>query len=294
MNAYDLFDFFSRGVRGFFLAAAMISAALLIRLELWPVDYGLQYVTFFPAVALTAVIAGFWPGIFSMSIGLIFATFILTKPYYSFSIEALQNGLLSDTVFSLDGLVVCFSIESMHKYRKKFSRQLEVSMKEHETSERTRRHLKSIFDNVLEGIVSIDEHGIVETINKAGTEMFGYSESEVVGKNVSILMPDHHGRQHDAFLHDYSISGKKNVIGFWRELEGRRRDGTVFPLELSVCEIGRERKFTGILRDITERKAQEEIIRHLAHHDPLTGMPNRNLLFDRLQLLLAMAKRERT
>ena len=103
---------------------ALMCVALLARLAMAPIDAGLQYVTFFPAVTLSVVIGGFWPGIFATFIGLMLATYFFTTPFYSFSSEALQTSFWSNMVFLLDGVVVCVSIEGMHRYRAKYAAEL--------------------------------------------------------------------------------------------------------------------------------------------------------------------------
>ena len=108
----------------FLIAIALMGTALLVRMMIAPVDAGLQYVTFFPAVTLAAVVGGLWPGIFTTVIGLALATFIFTPPYYSVSIESIQASFWSNIVFLTDGIIVCSSIEAMHRYRAKYAIEL--------------------------------------------------------------------------------------------------------------------------------------------------------------------------
>ena len=112
------------GAFNYLAALALIGIALLVRMKLASVDVGLQYVTFFPAVTLAAVVGGLWPGIFATMLGLCLATFIFTAPYYSFSIEAIKNAMGSNLVFLIDGVIVCSSIEAMHRYRARYSAEL--------------------------------------------------------------------------------------------------------------------------------------------------------------------------
>jgi len=155
---------------------------------------------------------------------------------------------------------------------------------------------RAVMDTAAEGIVIIDERGAVESFNRAAEHMFGYEVREVIGRNVKILMPELHASAHDGYIARYLRTGEAHVIGQPRELSALRKDGTEFPIELNVTEIrlmGDERCFTGILRDITERKQAEERIKALAHYDSLTGLPNRALFYDRLRQAIGLAKRDR-
>lgn len=116
--------------------------------------------------------------------------------------------------------------------------------------------VRSIVETVVEGIVTIDERGTVETFNQAAARIFGYASEEVCGRNVKMLMPEPYHSRHDGFIRRYLDTGDPHVIGKGREVEGKRKDGSTFPLHLSVGEFssGGVRHFTGILRDITESR----------------------------------------
>jgi PAS domain S-box-containing protein len=128
-----------------------------------------------------------------------------------------------------------------------------------DSEERTR----SIVNNVLDGIVTIDEQGMVKTFNPAAEKIFGYHASDVIGRDVKLLMPESHQASHTAGLANYLQTGESRLIGRMVEVVGRRRDGSTFPLELSLGEfrLGPVRYFTGIIRDITHRKHAEEELR---------------------------------
>ena len=119
--------------------------------------------------------------------------------------------------------------------------------------------LKAILENVVDGIITIDEVGIVQTYNPAAENIFGYSPEETIGKNVRMLMPEPYRREHDQYLDNYLKSGIAKIIGIGREVVGLRKDGSEFPLELGISEAWLEdrRIFTGIVRDISERKQME-------------------------------------
>ncbi len=117
----------------------------------------------------------------------------------------------------------------------------------------------AILDNTVDGIITIEEHGIVESFNHAAEQIFGYTAEEVIGRNIKMLQPEPYHSEHDGYLHNYLSTGKKKIIGIGREVVGLRKDGTTFPLDLAVSEvlINGNRIFTGIIRDITERKQAE-------------------------------------
>ncbi len=123
--------------------------------------------------------------------------------------------------------------------------------------------LRAILENAADGIITIDEQGIVESFNPAAVGMFGYAAEEIIGQSVSLLMPSPHREEHHRHLSRYCAGGTSKVIGIRREEMGRRADGSVFPMDLSVSELqlsGR-RIFSGIVRDITTRKQAEQAVK---------------------------------
>ncbi len=123
--------------------------------------------------------------------------------------------------------------------------------------------MEAILTAAVDGIISIDEGGVVQSMNPAGERLFGYAADEVVGRNVNMLMPGPYREEHDGYVGRYLATGEKKIIGVGREVVGLRKDGTTFPMDLSVAEarLGRGRIFVGILRDITERKRVEASLR---------------------------------
>ncbi len=122
--------------------------------------------------------------------------------------------------------------------------------------------LQSILNTVVDPLIVIDSEGVIETFNPAAERVFGYQASEVMHRNVSLLMPLPTRKEHDGYLHRYGKTREPRVIGNGRDIEAQRKDGSVFPAELSVSEMwvqGRQ-KFTGIVRDISARKAAEEAL----------------------------------
>jgi len=120
--------------------------------------------------------------------------------------------------------------------------------------------LRSVMEAAVDGIITIGGNGIVQSANAAAAELFGYSVDEMTGRNVSTLMPEPHRAAHDGYLAEYSRTGRAAIIGVGREVEGLRKDGTVFPMDLSVGEasVAGATLFTWIVRDISDRKAAQE------------------------------------
>jgi len=148
---------------------------------------------------------------------------------------------------------------------------------------------RSIVESASEGVIVIDERGAIETFNRGAQRIFGYSPEEIIGRKIKLLIPSSRQEDPDGTLGGLLDMGGEEMIGIDREVEGRRKDGSVFPLELSVNEVqfGGRRLFTGVLRDITDRKLTEERLKYLAHYDAVTGLPNRVLFMDRLNQTLA-------
>lgn len=125
--------------------------------------------------------------------------------------------------------------------------------------------LEAIIDNAIDGIITIDHAGLVESINPAALTLFGYSPEEVIGNNISMLMPEPDRGQHDGYIHNYQVTGKKKIIGIGREVRGLRKDGTTFPFRLAVSEVFYKDKniFTGFIHDVTkEREAEDQLRQH--------------------------------
>ena len=125
------------------------------------------------------------------------------------------------------------------------------------------RRFEALLNAAVDSIVVIDHRGVIETINRAAEKMFGYRTDEIVGRNVSMLMPEPFRHEHDRYLANYLETGEARIIGKGREAVGLRRDGSTFPLDLSIGEIrdANSPRFVGILRDITARKGVEKALR---------------------------------
>ena len=120
--------------------------------------------------------------------------------------------------------------------------------------------LRAVLDAAVDGVITIDERGTVESANPAAEKLFGYSSSEMIGHNVNMLMPSPYREEHDGYLANYSRTGERKIIGIGRVVDGRRKDGATFPVYLAVSEVsfGHRRIFTGFVHDLTNLKRAEE------------------------------------
>lgn len=126
-----------------------------------------------------------------------------------------------------------------------------------------RARTSAIVDAAVDGVVIIDENGIIERFNHAAETIFGYRAADLVGRNVNLLMPEPYYSEHDGYIAAYKATRKPKIIGIGREVTGLRKDGKIFPMDLAVgeCRFGGKRLFAGIIRDITDRKKAEQELR---------------------------------
>ncbi len=145
--------------------------------------------------------------------------------------------------------------------------------------------MRAILDAAADGILTIDMHGMIQDINRACEEMFGYSEDELIGQLIHVLIPEEAHSIHTKLFKQYDHEVAQKMLGHNVELTGLRKDGSLFPLEININELrlGETLFFTSIMRDITSRKKSETIIKHLAYYDALTDLPNRRLFYEQLE-----------
>jgi diguanylate cyclase (GGDEF)-like protein/PAS domain S-box-containing protein len=155
---------------------------------------------------------------------------------------------------------------------------------------------RGVLDNVADGIISIDESGMIEFFNRAAQRLFGYPLADVHGQGAKMLIAEPYRSDFVRDLNNYLRPGKSKVyVSGSRELWGQRKDGSIFPMDFRASEmlLGGERRFVGILHDISEQRAQKDALEYQTLHDPLTGLPNRMLFNDRLRQAIAIGHRER-
>ncbi len=136
--------------------------------------------------------------------------------------------------------------------------------------------LRIVFDTVLDGLITINSRAIIQSFNAAAERIFGYKAEEVIGQNVKMLMPEPYHGEHDTYVGNYLRTGEAKIIGIGREVTAKRKDGSIFPMELGInaFSVGEERAFVGIIRDITARKEWET---RLSHYTKALELSNKEL-----------------
>lgn len=143
--------------------------------------------------------------------------------------------------------------------------QFQIEQKLRESEARAR----SILRTTVDAIITINDHASIRTFNRAAEKLFQYKASEVIGKNVKILMPQPYRREHDDYIENYHQTGKRKIIGIGRDVTGKRKDGSTFPMYLAVSEVNvnNQRLYTGIIRNVTEQRRLEQEVLRISEHE---------------------------
>lgn len=246
-------------------AAALIAGVLVARVTLFPqIDGGSVYLFLVPAVLVVSALGGPLPG--CIAAGLIVATEIW-----------LSGGALSRTEFvdAAAFLAIGFGLAWLGGRVRRAREAVEATNLDLVARE---AHLKSILDTIPDAMIVIDPKGHIQSFSAAAERLFGRTAGEVIGKNVSMLMPSPYREGHDGYLDRYRRTGERKIIGVGRVVVGERKDGSTFPMELAVGEMKSNDKlfFTGFIRDLTERQKTEgrlqELQSELVHISRLTAM----------------------
>jgi two-component system sensor kinase FixL len=224
---------------------------------------------FTPSILVVAMIGGLRPGLF--------ATILALPAVFYFVVDRadpLIASIYNVVLFALVGTTIAWLGGLLHGVRSEWAGARAALL-------RREAHLQSVLDTVPDATIVIEVDGTMTSFNRAAVRQFGYEPAEAIGRNVDMLMPSPYREQHDGYLARYLGTGEKRIIGTDRVVVGRRKDGSTFPMKLSVGETRSEGKiyFTGFIRDLTEREesaaqleaAQGELAR-LARLDELGEM----------------------
>ena len=258
---------FWAGAGAYLVALATTSACLVFLVLLQPAfENRLLLIVFMPAVLLSAALGGIGPALAATALSLLSMLFLVGAQLVSRS---------SDWVFLtiFAGLGVASGMAGSRARRR--AREAGRIRTDLETRE---AYLQSILATVPSAMVVIDDRGIIQSFSAAAERQFGWTPAEVIGRNVKMLMPNPYSDAHDGYLDRYLRTGERRIIGIGRVVVGERKDGTTFPMELSVgvARTGDQRFFIGFVRDITERRDHELRLHNLqdelVHVSRLTAM----------------------
>lgn len=215
-------------------------------------------------------------------LGVVAYEFVLRRPMYqvvdaleAFGRDRSYSPLLATGITETDRLLNAFR-EMQHQV---YTREMRLS---------------SILDNAGEGIITVNADGVIENFNNAAQSLFGYEDREVIGRDVSMLMPHPTRDEHGEFIRRYLETGERRVIGNEMNVNAQRKDGTIFPMSIKLSDmvLDGEHYFTAIVSDISEHKAMLDRLRQLAEHDSLTGLYNRQYFTEELERVVARSRRQ--
>ena len=250
----------------YLIAVAAAGIAFGVRLGLNPLlDEQGVFLFYVPAVLIAGVIGGIGPGLVATGL-----SFFLGLSHFDY-LDLTTANKLNALTFSIVGIGIAIVGEVLQRGRTRMAAA---------TSDVLAReaHLASILNTVPDAMIVIDTRGIIQSFSSAAERLFGYTADEVLNKNVKMLMPSPYRESHDGYLGRYLATGERRIIGIGRLVVGERKDGSTFPMELSVGEMksGSRRFFTGFVRDLSERQQREvrlqELQSELVHVSRLTAM----------------------
>lgn len=250
----------------YMLAVVLVVIAFGLRLLIEPLLHGqANYLLFVPAVLISSSIGGLGPGLVSTFVALFLSFAFLFDPPYG------NSDLIYAAIFAVIGVGMAWLGDRLHR--------AQVRAVETTSDLRAREaHLQSILATIPDAMVVIDEAAVMQSFSSAAERLFGYTPEEAVGQNVKMLMPSPYRENHDDYMDRYLRTRERRIIGIGRVVVGERKDGSTFPMELSVGEMrsGDKRYFTGFIRDLTERQETEarlqELQSELVHISRLTAM----------------------
>jgi two-component system sensor kinase FixL len=247
------------------LFGTLAALALWFSLSSW-LESHLALLLFVPVVVAAAALGGFLPAALAALLGASCGVFIMRQTGENFGSQV--AGFIA---FMVTAMAIAVGGELFQRMgARAVSTNRALSARE--------AHLRSILETIPDAIIVIGDRGIMQSFSPAAERLFGWKAEEVIGRNVRVLMPNPYREAHDGYLDRYLTTGERRIIGIGRVVVGERKDGSTFPMELSVGEMisGDQRFFTGFVRDLSERQKTEarlqELQTELVHISRLTAM----------------------
>jgi two-component system sensor kinase FixL len=248
------------------VALGAVGVAFALRLVLLPfISSQGGFLLFVPAVLVASSVGGLGPGVVATFLSLCLGFVFLSDTQFT------TPDLLYALLFAVVGLAMAWLGDRLHRAQLN-ALQMTGDLMAREA------HVQSILDTIPDAMVVIDDGAVMQSFSTAAERLFGYTREEAIGQNVRMLMPSPYRENHDDYMHRYQQTGERRIIGIGRVVVGERKDGSTFPMELSVGEMrsGDKRYFTGFIRDLTERQETEarlqELQSELVHISRLTAM----------------------
>jgi PAS domain S-box-containing protein len=237
---------------GYLVAVLATGAALLARIvSVALLGIHTPFFPFFLAVLAAAWYGGLKPGLLATALGTVLGVYLFAQPSHALW-TGNPSSLLVSVLFVVIGVTASATCGALHAARRRTEdRQLRL--------EQAEQQIRAVLNHVIDGIVTLDEVGTVQSLNPAAEKMFGYAAAEVVGKNINMLMPPSYHAEHAKYLAECLQTGEAKSMGSGWEVVGHRKDGSTFPMDLAfgTFRLGERRYLTGIVRDVTELKKAE-------------------------------------
>ncbi len=256
---------------GVALAAIAVCAGLWVLLNS-TIESPALFLIFIPAVLVASAFGGLLPGLLATGLSLIIGLGLQQ------GWPAPHHDAVAIAIFLLVSAGICYCGDQLFRNRRAASQITEELLATTEDLRVREAHLSSILQTIPDAMIVINDRGVIQSFSAAAERLFGYTSIEIVGRNVRQLMPNPYRDQHDGYIGRYLNTGEKRIIGIGRIVVGERRDGSTFPMELSVGEVNSAggRFFTGFIRDLSELQQTEarlqELQTELIHISRLSAM----------------------
>jgi PAS domain S-box-containing protein len=212
-----------------------------------------------PAITVVAWCGGLGPGLVATALGALVGAYFFFEPRFSFRVDS-PTEVLTVVLFGLLGTAISVLSEGGRRSeRAKWQAQRQALLEREDALRESRERLRAVVETAADAIITIDERGVIDSVNPAAEKMFGYGAAEMIGHDVTMLMPFPPREEHNGYPAPCLRRGERPLTGIGHEVQGRRKDGSTFPVDLSVSEFRNRARpmFTGVLRDVSARKQQE-------------------------------------